>query len=101
MSNLCKYSQTCAYNCLHIEGIDNTKCETCKDESEYLHLGSVLYYLRMGLSNKMAIERALTHDNRNTGFDIHGYPLHQSKAEIEIENSKYTDEELDELWKPL
>lgn len=101
MNEICKHNQTCAYNCLHIEGIDNTKCESCKDESEYLHLGAVLYYLRLGLSNKISLKRALTHDNRNTGFDIHGYPLYQSEAEIEIEKAKYTDEELDELWKPV
>ena len=101
MNKFCKNSKTCAYSCLMIEHINTDKCKSCTDESEYLHLGAVLYYLKMGLSNKSALEHALKLDNRNTGFDIYGCPLYQSEAELEIEKSKYTDEELDELWKPL
>ena len=73
----CSHYKECAYHCLHVYGVDNSTCQRCADESEYLHIGAVLYFLRLGFSAPTAVQQALELPDHNNKFDLLGHSLQE------------------------
>lgn len=97
----CSHSKECAYSCLHIYGVDNSTCQRCTNESDYLHIGAVLYFLRLGFSAPKAVQQALELPDHNTKFDWLGKSL-QSIVELQkLKDAQYTEADLEEMWRPV
>ena len=79
----CSHSKECAYSCLHIYGVDNSACQRCTNESDYLHIGAVLYFLRLGFKASRAVQQAIELQDHDTKFDLLGHPL----QEVNIDES--------------